>query len=96
MNTKNLSTISPTLFNLLQETACTIGNRKPIYCTCKTTSCYYFECENEDCPDAYCQEPSHLSPVLSECNFCTRLVPWCFMGEGDELCDECWGKSQKN
>lgn len=91
-----LSTISPTLFNLLQKTACEVGTKKPIYCQCKTISCYFFECECDNCSNADCQEPSHLVPILDECENCGRLVPWCFMGSGDELCNECWGKQQSN
>ncbi|AFY74755.1 hypothetical protein Syn7502_02818 [Synechococcus sp. PCC 7502] len=46
---------------------------------------------SEDCE--YCREGKQFI-----CDLCDRSVPWCFGGDdhyGDELCNECWGKSSK-
>lgn len=66
------------LFNQYQKRLQTNGE-KPLFCTCKINPCTYRVEEDAD------------KAELDECEECKRLVPFCYMGYGDGLCNFCWG-----
>jgi len=39
-------------------------------------------------------DKQHAGCQVFECERCERLVPWCFGGGEDDLCDDCWCATQ--
>lgn len=69
------------LFNNYQKRLQKLGEH-PFFCTCEKKPCNYTTPDDAD------------KAELDECEECKRLVPFCYMGYGDGLCNFCW--SAKN
>jgi len=70
------------IFNLKQR-ALQVSGKKPLFCQCIDQEiCFY----TDFTPDA------EEFPELEKCEECKRLVPYCYMSDGDFLCNSCYTK----